>query len=880
MKEIPKKYDHRSVEEQWRRQWEESGVYRWDPERPRDESFVVDSPPLTVSGSLHVGHAFSYTHQDLLVRYRRMQGLNIAYPMGWDDNGLPTERRVQNVFGVRPNPRLPYDPAWRPRRDKKKDEGVEEISRLNFVEACSVLTEGDEEAFAESWRQLGLSVDWALSYATIDPRCRRVSQLSFLDLFRKGKVYQSFAPTMWDVDFRTAVAQAEVEDRDRKGAFHDLRFAVDGGGEVVISTTRPELLGACIAVVAHPDDGRYSDFFGKTAVTPLFHSPVPILPAEHADPEKGTGILMVCTFGDVMDVEYWKGSGMAHKQLVGADGRMMEVDYGSSPFESREPELALRSWADLAGLTVVQARRKIVEMLAAPDSAVGGGGPAMVGEPKPTEHAVKFYEKGDRPLEFLPTRQWFIRILDAKEELIAQGRKIAWHPPHMRTRYEHWVEGLNQDWCVSRQRYSGVPFPIWYPLDDQGAPDYEHPLVAAGKSLPLDPLSEPPPGYSEAQRDQPGGFSGDPDVMDTWATSSLTPQIISGWPDDPERHAKLFPMDLRPQSHEIIRTWAFYTIVKAWMHEGQIPWRHVTISGWVVDPDRKKMSKSKGNVLTPGKIFEEYSADAYRYWAARNRLGTDTVFDTQVVKVGKRLSVKLFNASRFVLMQLDRVGADYARVPVEDIASPLDLSFVSELRTLVARASEAFESFDYAMPLQSSEELFWQFCDDFLELVKVRSYSEEDTPERRSATATLHQGLETFIRLFAPFLPYVTEEIWSWRFACGEGPSASVHRASWPSVEETVSVVEPEQRESFAVASDLLRQIRGAKTREKRSLRWPVSALQVSGPEEARAALDPVLDDVLRAGVAEEATIEIVDGPAPVEGRFAVEVSLAEEPSS
>jgi len=877
MREIPKSYDHRAAEAAWRERWEAWQLYRFDHDRPREESFLVDTPPPTVSGSLHVGHGYSYAHQDLIVRYQRMRGRNVAYPMGWDDNGLPTERRVQNVFGIRPNPALPYDPAWQPRRDKPANQPPEEVSRLNFIEACSVLTAEDERAFEETWRELGLSVDWTLTYATIDERSRAVSQLSFLDLHRMGRVYQSSAPTMWDVDFQTAVAQAEVEDRPRRSAYVDLRFALEGGGEVVISTTRPELLGACVALAAHPDDERYWSLFGTTAITPLYHAPVPILAAEHADPEKGTGILMVCTFGDANDVEFWKARGLPLRQLVGPDGRILAAPYGSEAWPSRDPARANAAHAELAGRTVEQARRRIVELLAAPQSAATGGGAALAGEPRPVEHPVKFYEKGDRPLEFMPARQWFIRILDVKEELLDQGRRIQWHPAHMRARYEHWVEGLNQDWCVSRQRFAGVAFPVWYPVRDDGAIDYEQPILAAADELPVDPLATPPRGRREDERGRPGGFVGDPDVMDTWATSSLTPQILSGWGRDPEMHRRLFPMDLRPQSHEIIRTWAFYTIVKAWMHEQTIPWRHITISGWVVDPDRKKMSKSKGNVVTPLHLFHEHSADAYRYWAARNRLGTDTIFDPEVLRVGKRLATKLFNASRFVLSQLDRVGADYTRVPVEEIREELDLAFVAELRTLVARATAAFEEFDYALPLQATEELFWRFCDDFVELVKVRSYDESDTPERRSAIAALHLGLRVFLRLFAPFLPYVTEEIWSWRFAAAQGAGGSIHRAAWPAAAEMDAAAAPEAPESFAAASEVLGQIRGAKTREKRNLRWPVTRLKVWGPMEARQALAAVLPDVLRAGAVEEGALDLAEGTSPEGQRLGVEVALGEE---
>ncbi len=866
--EIPGKYAPERAERDWARVWEERGLYRWDPERPREQTYVVDTPPPTVSGSLHVGHVFSYTQQDLIVRYQRMRGMNICYPIGWDDNGLPTERRTQNVFGVRPNPSLPYDPDWKPRRDKSKKEPVEEISRRSFVEACGLVCAEDEKAFEELWRRVGLSVDWSLAYATIDEHCQQISQASFLDLIERGQVRHELAPTMWDVDDRTAVAQAELEDREKPGAYHDVRFAIEGGGEFVISTTRPELLGACVAVVAHPDDERYRELFGRRAITPLFHAPVPIMPAAHADPEKGTGILMVCTFGDIMDVEYWRQESLPTRQLVGLDGRIRAVRYGEAPFETLDPERANATHAEIEGLGVSQARRKMAELLAVDGSAVDGSGPALVGEPQPITHPVKFYERGSRPLEFVPTRQWFVRLLDHKQELIEQGRRIEWHPAHMRARYENWVEGLNQDWCISRQRYSGVPIPVWYPLDDAGEPDHERPIFALPEQLPVDPMSAAPPGFDESQRGKPGGFVGEADVMDTWATSSLTPQITSHWSIDPVRHARLFPADLRPQGHDIIRTWAFYTIVKAWMHHGEVPWRHIALSGWILDPDRKKMSKSKGNVVTPEGLIDEHSADAVRYWAARARLGVDTAFDPKVFKNGRRLATKIFNASRFVLMQLDRVGETSTRA----IEHPLDRGLVARLHDVLRRATDAFEQLDYAGALAATEDAFWDFCDNYVELVKSRSYADEDGPGRRSAAATLRLALRVFLRLFAPFLPFVTEEVWSWRFA---GDGASIHEATWPEPAELEPAsADAADARAYAAAVEVSQKIRGAKTRAQRSLRWEVARLEVRGAPDDVEALRGVLADVLATGTATGAC-ELASGDAPESERFSVEVELA-----
>lgn len=870
-REIPEKYDHASVEKRWMEEWERSQVYRWDPSKSRDQNFVVDTPPPTISGSLHLGHVFSYTQTDVIARFQRMRGKNISYPMGWDDNGLPTERRVQNVFNIRCNPSIPYDPTWKPTKvdasSKEKTPAVE-VSRKNFVEACEALTHEDEKAFEDLWKQLGLSIDWTRTYSTVGAHCRRISQLSFIDLVDRKQVYSIEAPTMWDVDFKTAVAQAEIEDREVPGAFHDVQFGIEGGGVFTISTTRPELLPACIAVVAHPDDARYHGLFGKYAITPLFHARVPIVASEHADPEKGSGILMVCTFGDANDVEWWKRSGHAAKPIVSVKGTMREVQFGVAPFESLKPAVAQENYNTLVGLDVRKAKKVIAELLAQPGSSVDGASAALVGEPRAISHAVKFYEKGDRPVEYMTTRQWFIKTMEHKAALIEQGRKIAWHPEHMRLRYENWVQGLNTDWCISRQRFFGVPFPVWYPIDRAGDIQYDKPIVAARERLPVDPSSDLPPGYTEQQRNQPGGFAGDPDVMDTWATSSMTPQVQSHWVLDSAQHAKLFPMDMRPQAHEIIRTWAFGTIVKAWMHENEIPWRHVVISGWVLDPDRKKMSKSKGNVVTPEGLLAEYSSDAVRYWAGRARLGTDTACDPAVFKIGSKLVVKLFNASRFVLMQLmDSVPG------VEAITHPLDRAMVVTLAGVVRSTTDAFSRFDYALALQTTEEHFWHFCDHYVELVKSRSYNEADSQARASAHASLFWCLRTFIRLFAPFMPYVTEEVWSWRFA-GEGRNASVHTTAWPDASE-VKAISGDSR-ALTAAIEVVSVIRGTKTSAQKGQRWGVDALTVTASQGDLDLLTSVLDDVTRAGSVVEGGTRLVVTTGEALPRFKVEVVLSE----
>jgi valyl-tRNA synthetase len=849
---IPDKPALEGLETAWSARWEEEGTYTFDRTAPRDRVFSIDTPPPTVSGSLHIGHVFSYTHTDTVARYQRMRGRAVFYPMGWDDNGLPTERRVQNYFGVRCDPSMAFDPDFTP-PDKPGKQAVS-ISRPNFVALCHQLTDEDEQVFEHLWRLLGLSVDWAHSYSTISERSQRVSQRGFLRMAARDQVVQRTAPTLWDVDFRTAVAQAELEDRETPGAYHRLRFSrADADGAVEIETTRPELLPACVALVAHPDDERYRPLFGTEVATPLFGVRVPVVAHELADPEKGSGIAMICTFGDTTDVVWWRELDLPTRTIVGRDGRLLPVEWGTRGWESEAPDRAAAHYEELAGRTVKQAQARIVEQLAAAG--------ALIGEPRPITHPVKFYEKGERPLEIVSSRQWFVLTLPLRDALLARGEELRWHPPYMAHRYRAWVEGLNADWNISRQRFFGVPFPVWYPVDLSGEARFDAPIFAPEDGLPVDPSTDPPEGYTEDQRSEPGGFIGDPDVMDTWATSSLTPQIAGGWEDDPDLFARVFPMDVRPQAHEIIRTWLFSTIVRSELEHHSLPWADAAISGWVLDPDHKKMSKSKGDVVTPLPLLEKHGADALRYWAAGGRPGTDTAFDEGQMKVGRRLAIKVLNASRFALGRI--AGEDGAVVApgIGAVIAPIDRAMLARLAGVVEEATTAFEEFDYARALERTEGFFWSFCDDYLELVKTRAYGDAGEAGPASAQAALAAALSVLLRLLAPVLPFVTEEVWSWWQA------GSIHTSAWPTVTELAGADTADgPGPVLEVTAAVLGQIRREKTTAKRSMRSEVAVLTVADSAARIAALHLAEDDLKDAGgvlslqtvVADEPSITVV----------------------
>ena len=843
--QIPEKASVDGLEAKWVPSWEQNSVYGFNPGAPKENIYSIDTPPPTASGSLHVGHVFSYTHTDVVARFQRMCGKDVFYPMGWDDNGLPTERRVQNYYGVRCDPTLPYQKDFTPPQvggDNKSTKAADQmpISRQNFIELCEKLTEEDEQAFENLWRNLGLSVDWSQSYRTISKESQRVSQQAFLNNLSRGEAYLSMAPTLWDVTFRTAVAQAELEDREMPGAYHRLGF--DGPeGKIFIETTRPELVPACVALVAHPDDERYQHLFGQSAKTPIFGVEVPIVAHRLAQIDKGSGIAMICTFGDVTDVIWWRELKLPMRPIIGFDGRILS----EGPQEILEGEGA-ELYAELAGKTVFSAKEILVKAFM--DSG------DMFGEPKPITHPVKFFEKGDKALEIVSTRQWYIKNggndRPLAEKLINRGSEMYFHPAFMRVRLEDWINGLNGDWLISRQRFFGVPIPIWYPLNVSGEPDYENPIAPTSEQLPVDPSSDCPDGFTEEQRGKPGGFIGELDIMDTWATSSLTPQLAGGWLSNPELFAKVFPYDLRPQGQDIIRTWLFSTLVRSELEHDQVPWSNAAISGWILDPDRKKMSKSKGNVVVPNELLETHGSDAVRYWASSARLGTDAAFDEGQMKIGRRLAIKLLNAARFAL-SFDMPSG------VTEVTEPIDKAMLAKLREVVGTASKAFENYDHTKALETTETFFWTFTDDYLELVKERAYSQEGytSQEIGSAVLALREALGVIVRLLAPFLPFATEEVWSW------WQEGSVHQAAWPSQDE----LPDGSAELLGAASEALIAIRKSKTDKKLSMKAEISIMVLQGP----AVLSQAQRDLAAVGRIANLNLEQADKVAISSMEFA-----------
>lgn len=804
---FPTSYDPAEAEPRLQAAWADAGIYRFDPADPRP-IFAIDTPPPTVSGEIHIGHVFSYVQAEAMIRFWRMQGRNIFYPFGFDDNGLPTERFVERSRGIR----------------------ARDVGRAAFVQACLETSAEVEARFERFWQRLGLSVDWRQRYSTIDPLARRTSQWSFIDLYRKGRIYRAQAPNPWCVECETAVAQAELDDAERETSFYTLAFGLADGpsgpqaSALPIATTRPELLPACVAIFIHPDDERFRELIGREAIVPLFGRRIPILADAAVDPAKGTGAVMCCTFGDATDVQWWREHSLPLIPLITRQGRLSEA---GGPY---------------AGLSLAEAKTRILDDLRAAGLLLGQ---------RRAEQTIRIHERCGTPLEILETRQWFVRILDAKEELLELGRQLQWRPAHMRVRYESWVSGLAYDWCISRQRYFGVPFPAWH-CASCGAT-----ILANEDQLPVDPLSDAPPracdcGSSDLRPDE--------DVMDTWATSSMSPQIAGRMLEDPALYERLFPMQLRPQAHDIIRTWTFYTIVKSYFHFGQLPWETVMLSGHALDPSGRKLSKSKGNAaVIPLKLIERHGADAVRYWACRATLGADQPLSEDSMRQGRRLATKLWNAARFCAARMqhaenERNSTAPDRTLDSALCTPTDRWLLSALQRVIADATERWRAYDYAGGLELTERFFWgSFCDQYLELVKGRLYDGEGA-ERASAQATIAITFEAILKLLAPVLPHITEELYG-RLFPGRG---SLHTASWPTPEPALQDEAAEAAGAAMLA--IVGAVRRHKTARGRSLGAPLAGLTIACADpELRASLELAAIDL--RSVSRAGRLEWADAP-------------------
>lgn len=805
---LEEKFNTDTIENNCIKFWKEDNTYKFDKTRDRIDTFAIDTPPPTVSGSLHIGHIMSYTQADILARYQRMTGKTVFFPIGWDDNGLPTERRVQNYFNIKCDTEIPYIKDFNPIHKDKFDEPQKHISRKNFIEVCQGLIEKDEVVFESVFRKMGFSYDWDLKYSTISKTAIEVAQKNFIELYKSGNAFIKSSPTMWDITFGTAVAQAEIEDKTINGYFHDIKFTTEDGFEFIISTTRPEYLPTCIAIVTNPNDDRYKHLIGKTAITPLFNTKVKIFGDIHADSEKGTGIMMVCTFGDNEDVKFWKANNLPLRQIINKDGKITETDFLKNN----------KFYDELIGLTIKVARKKIVEQLKENGY--------LMSEPRLISHSVKFYEKGDEPIEIITSRQWFIKLLDKKEKLKEMGNKVDWFPEHMGLRLQNWIDGLNQDWAISRQRFFGVPFPVWYRLDKDKNPIYEEPIIS--NKLPCDPTIDFPEGFSEDQRGKENGFIAECDVMDTWAISSLTPKIA-----EKIAYKEIGIFDARPQAHDIIRTWAFYTIAQSLLSKNTIPWKQAWISGFVLDPDRKKMSKSKGNVITPDQILSKYGSDAVRLWAASGKFGTDSTADEKFMDQKRKLVMKFYNASKFVFNFKEKLDK-------QEIYNEVDLAFISKLKKAIFDCDKAFNENDYTGALNLTEKIFWDFCDNYIEIVKTRAYSGDI-----SALSSLRFLIIVFCAMFAPFIPFITEEIWqtspyklSNTFIELSKESDSIHRNLYPSYWKYFKdgKIDEDKIINYNNLSDLVGQIRKIKTENEKSVKYPIEKLSIKNDNFLRKA--------------------------------------------
>ncbi len=800
--EFPSKYKFSDSEKKWQEFWQKESIYTWNEGESRANTFVVDTPPPTVSGQLHIGHVYSYTHTDFIVRYKRMKGMNIFYPMGFDDNGLPTERLVE----------------------KKKNIKARQLKREEFVEICKEVVKEEEARFRDLFNRIALSVDWNIEYQTISNTSITISQMSFLDLVNKGEIYRDSQPMLWDPVDQTALAQADIEDQEKTTLMNDIKFTDESGNSLVIATTRPELLAACVALFYHPDDVRYKHLAGQTAISPLFGAKVPILADELVSIEKGTGLVMCCTFGDQTDVLWWRKHKLPTKIIISKWGTITNVEFDDN---CSNKDLANKYASQILELKITEARVKIIEILRNEG--------LLLAQTEKLQN-VRCAERSGAPLEILTTPQWFIKSVSHKSDMLEKSKQLNWHPQSMKIKLDTWVNGISMDWCISRQRYFGVPFPAWY---SKRKGEEGKVIFAKTEQLPVDPLKDLPEGYL---RDE---IEPDYDVMDTWSTSSVSPQLNShgiapGYMINEKRHKNLFPAYLRPQAHEILRTWAYYTMLKSHLHENSLPWTNIMISGWCLAEDRSKMSKSKGNVLVPDTLLAQFGTDVVRYWAANSKLGADTAYSEDVMNNGKRLINKLWNAAKFASQHFDKLSESEKKLTPPEVLSlasaDFDKYFLNQLFNVVNHCTTEFEKYEYASAMDLIEKFFWsQFCDNYLEITKTRAYDEEekDPDGARSARITLYYSLKILLKLFAPFIPHITEEIYQILYS-----NESIHRRnSWP---EVILSKREDHTEALQLL-DILELVRKIKAKDNLSIKTPVSCIEVKGKKMS----DSLVSDLL-----------------------------------
>ena len=765
--------DFRGMEEKWKKFWEEEKIYGFNPDSGK-KIYSIDTPPPTLSGRMHMGHACSYSQTDFIARYVRMKGFEVFYPFGTDDNGLPTERLVEKSRGVK----------------------SKEMPRDDFVKLCVDFLKEETPHFIRDWKDIGISCDWNFTYSTINEHSRRISQWSFLDLHDKGRMYRKDAPAMWCSDCKTGVSQVEVEDKEFDSSFVDIVFKI-GEKDLIVGTTRPELLPACVCLFYHPEDERFKEYNEKEAKVPLFGFSVPVLEDKRANPEKGTGLVMCCTFGDQTDIEWQKAHNLPIKMVVSGNGKMNE------------------SAGKYNGLPIRKAREEIISDLKKE---------GLLLKEKPIKHVVNVHERCGTEIEFVKSRQWFVKYLDLKDEMLKWGNELKWWPEFMKHRYDNWVKGLQWDWLVSNQRYFGVPFPVWY------CQDCEKVIPADEKNLPVDPLIDRP-HISECPECGCENFVPEKDILNTWFTSSLTPQLSTKLTDSEE---KLFPMSLRAQAHEIITFWLFNSVVKSRLHFGKNPWSDVAISG-IVTRKGEKMSKSKGNVVAPQDVIEEYGADTLRYWAASTKLGRDLEYNEKDVITGKKFITKLLNASRFVFMNLD----DYDGKKPEKL-HPTDKLFLTRLDNLVSSCTGHFDNYDFSRARFEADNFFWKvFCDNYLEIVKNRVYNGKGN-EKISAQYSLYNGLLKILKLMAPFTPFITEEIYQEYFRKRE-KDRSIHVSAWPS-ETDIEEKDENAEEKLELLTRIISEVRQEKSRAKKPMNAEI--LLTLEKESLREFSDEILKDL------------------------------------